>query len=81
MMEKGSLVLTSTRFALTALLNGRKPLRSWPEHEFCKWPDGRPLLIVNALFIRLLAAITTSYSLGWLAKLVVAATAVALLLR
>ncbi len=40
-----------------------------------------PLLIVNALFIRLPAAITTSYSLGWLVKLVVAATAVALLLR
>jgi hypothetical protein len=35
-----------------------------------------PLLIVNGLFIKLHSAITASYSLGWLVKLVVAAVAV-----
>jgi hypothetical protein len=40
-----------------------------------------PLLIVNGLFIRLHPAITAAYSIGWLAKLVVAAAAVALILR
>jgi hypothetical protein len=40
-----------------------------------------PLLIVNGLFIKLRFAITASYSLGWLVKLVVAAVAVTLILR
>jgi hypothetical protein len=40
-----------------------------------------PLLIVNGLFIKLHSAITASYSLGWLVKLVVAAVAVSLILR
>jgi hypothetical protein len=40
-----------------------------------------PLLIGNALFIKLHSAITASYSLGWLVKLVVAAVAVTLILR
>ena len=40
-----------------------------------------PLLIVNSLFIRLHAAITASYSIGWLVKLLVAAVAVVVLLR
>jgi hypothetical protein len=40
-----------------------------------------PLLITNALFIKLHPAITVSYSLGWLVKLVVAAVAVVLFLR
>ena len=40
-----------------------------------------PLLITNALFIKLHSAITASYSLGWLVKLVVAAVAVTLILR
>ena len=40
-----------------------------------------PLLIVNALFIKLHPALTTAYSLGWLVKLVVAAVAVVLFLR
>ena len=39
-----------------------------------------PLLITNALFTKLHPAITASYSLGWLVKLVVAAVAVALFL-
>jgi hypothetical protein len=40
-----------------------------------------PLLIANALFIKLHSAITAAYSLGWLVKLVVAALAVTLILR
>jgi hypothetical protein len=40
-----------------------------------------PLLVANALFIKLHSAITASYSLGWLVKLVVAAVAVTLILR
>jgi len=40
-----------------------------------------PLLITNALFIKLHPAITVSYCLGWLVKLVVAAVAVVLVLR
>ena len=40
-----------------------------------------PLLIGNALFIKLHSAITASYSLGWLVKLLVAAVAVTLILR
>jgi hypothetical protein len=40
-----------------------------------------PLLIANALFVKLHPAITASYSLGWLVKLVVAAVAVSLILR
>jgi hypothetical protein len=40
-----------------------------------------PLLIVNGLFIKLHSAITTSYPLGWLVKLVVAALAVTLILH
>ena len=40
-----------------------------------------PLLIGNALFIKLHSAITASYSLGWLVKLLVAAVAATLILR
>ena len=40
-----------------------------------------PLLIANALFIKLHSAIVASYSLGWLVKLVIAAVAVTLILR
>jgi hypothetical protein len=40
-----------------------------------------PQLIANALFIKLHFAITATYSLGWLVKLVVAAVAVTLILR
>lgn len=40
-----------------------------------------PLLIANALFIKLHSAITAAYSLGWLVKLVVVAVAVTLILR
>jgi hypothetical protein len=40
-----------------------------------------PLLIANALFIKLHSAITAAYCLGWLVKLVVAAAAVTLILR
>jgi len=40
-----------------------------------------PLLIGNALFIKLHSAIAAAYSLGWLVKLVVAAVAVTLILR
>jgi len=39
-----------------------------------------PLLITNALFIKFHALVVVSHSLGWLAKLLVAALAVALLL-
>jgi len=39
-----------------------------------------PLLITNALFIKLHALVVVSHLLGWLAKLLVAALAVALLL-
>jgi hypothetical protein len=40
-----------------------------------------PLLIANALFIKLHSVIAAAYSLGWLVKLVVAAVAVILILR
>ena len=40
-----------------------------------------PLLIGNALFIKLHSVIAAAYSLGWLVKLVVAAVAVTLILR
>jgi hypothetical protein len=40
-----------------------------------------PLLITNALFIKLHPLVVVSHSLGWLAKLGVAAIAAALLLR
>lgn len=40
-----------------------------------------PLLIVNALFIKIGSAITASYALGWLVKLILAAIAVALIVR
>ena len=40
-----------------------------------------PLLIVTGLFIKLHAAITVSYSIGWLIKLLAAAGAVAMILR
>ena len=40
-----------------------------------------PLLVVNALFIKISPAITTSYALGWLVKLMLAAGAVALIIR
>ncbi len=39
-----------------------------------------PLLIANALFMKLHPAITASYSLGWLVKLLLAAVAVSLIL-
>ena len=39
-----------------------------------------PLTIVNALWIKLAPAIATSYALGWLVKLALAALAVALIL-
>jgi hypothetical protein len=40
-----------------------------------------PLLIANALFIKLHPAITASYSVGWLVKLLLAAMAVSLILH
>jgi len=40
-----------------------------------------PLLIANGLFIKLHPAITVSFAIGWLVKLVVAATAVSLILH
>ncbi len=40
-----------------------------------------PLLITNALFIKLHPLVVVSNSLGWLAKLVVAALSVTLLLK
>jgi hypothetical protein len=40
-----------------------------------------PLLVVNALFIKISPTITTSYALGWLVKLVLAAVAIALIVR
>jgi len=39
-----------------------------------------PLLITNALFIKLHPAISTSFCVGWLVKLMVAAIAVSLIL-
>lgn len=49
---------------------------------FAIWFAGPlPLLIANGLFIKLNPAITTSYSIGWLVKLMVAGVAVVLLLR
>ena len=49
---------------------------------FAIWLVGPlPLLIGNALFIKMHSAITASYSLGWLVKLVVGAVAVTLILR
>jgi hypothetical protein len=49
---------------------------------FAIWLVGPlPLLIANALFIKLHSAITAAYSLGWLVKLLVAAVAVTLILR
>ena len=40
-----------------------------------------PLLITNALFLKLHPAITVSFSLGWLVKLLVAGAAVTLIVR
>jgi hypothetical protein len=40
-----------------------------------------PLLIVHSLFMKIHPAIVVSYSLGWLAKLLVSALAVTLILR
>ncbi|MGB9402068.1 MAG: hypothetical protein WCA98_00915 [Candidatus Acidiferrales bacterium] len=40
-----------------------------------------PMLITNALFIKLHPALTASYSFGWLVKLVIAAAAAAPFLR
>lgn len=49
---------------------------------FAIWLIGPlPLLIANGLFIKLHAAITASYSLGWLVKLSVVAVSVTLFLR
>jgi hypothetical protein len=46
------------------------------------WLAGHlPLLIVHGLFIKLHPAIVAAYALGWLAKLVVAALAVTLILQ
>jgi hypothetical protein len=39
-----------------------------------------PLTIVNALWIKLAPAIATSYAVGWLVKLALAALAVVLIL-
>jgi hypothetical protein len=50
--------------------------------ELAIWLVGPlPLLIVNALFIKLYTALTAAYFLGWLVKLLVAAVAVTLILR
>jgi hypothetical protein len=40
-----------------------------------------PLLVAHALFIKLQPAIATSYAIGWLVKLIVAACAVVLIAR
>jgi hypothetical protein len=40
-----------------------------------------PLMITNALWLKLVPAIATSFSLGWLVKLALAALAVAMILR
>ena len=40
-----------------------------------------PLTIVNALWMKLSPAISTSHALGWLVKLALAALAVAMILR
>lgn len=39
-----------------------------------------PLLVVNSLFMKIAPAITTSYAIGWLVKLALAAVAVALII-
>jgi hypothetical protein len=40
-----------------------------------------PLLITNALFMKITPAITTSYALGWLVKLIIAWLATTLIVR
>jgi hypothetical protein len=71
--------------AVFTLLCARLNLHSYSatvKLAFAIWLVGPlPLLIGNALFIKLHSAITASYSLGWLAKLVVAAVAVTMILR
>jgi hypothetical protein len=71
--------------AVFTLLCARLNLHSYSatvKLAFAIWLVGPlPLLIANALFIKLHSAITAAYSIGWLVKLVVAAVAVALILR
>jgi len=71
--------------AAFALLCARLNLHSYSatvELALAIWLVGPlPLLIANALFIKLHPAITAAYSLGWLVKLVVAAVVVTLILR
>lgn len=40
-----------------------------------------PLMVVNALFMKISPPIATSHALGWLVKLLIAAAAVALIVR
>jgi hypothetical protein len=71
--------------AVFTLLCARLNLHSYSatiKLAFAIWLVGPlPLLVANALFIKLHSAITAAYSLGWLVKLVVAAVAVTLILR
>jgi hypothetical protein len=77
--------LPFTTCAVFTLVCARLGLRSYDatiKLALAIWLVGPlPLLIANALFIKLHPAITASYSLGWLVKLVVAAVAVTLILR
>jgi hypothetical protein len=71
--------------AVFTLLCARLNLHSYSatvELALAIWLIGPlPLLIVHAMFIKLHSAIIAAYCLGWLAKLVVAAVAVILILR
>jgi len=71
--------------AVFALLCARLNLHSYSatvKLALAIWLVGPlPLLIGNALFIKLHSAITAAYSLGWLVKLGVAAVAVTVILR
>ena len=72
-------------FAVFAVLCARLNLHSYSatlKLALAIWLIGPlPLLIANALFIKLHSAITAAYSFGWLVKLLVAAVAVTLILR
>jgi hypothetical protein len=71
--------------AVFTLLCARLRLHSYSatvELAIAIWLIGPlPLLIVHGMFIKLHSAIIAAYALGWLAKLVVAAVVVSLILR
>jgi hypothetical protein len=70
--------LTCAGFAITCVCLHLHSFKSECLLAFAIWLIAAlPLLIVNALFIKIGPAITTSHAIGWLVKLILAAVAVA----